>query len=44
MLLGVAGLRAGTKLHYDGQAVRVTNDSAANQFLTRQYREGWKLS
>ncbi len=44
MLLGVAALRAGTKLHYDGANMKVTNDAPANQFLTRQYREGWKLS
>jgi predicted dehydrogenase len=44
MLLGVASLRAGTKLHYDGEGMKVTNDSAANQFLTREYRSGWKLA
>jgi predicted dehydrogenase len=43
MLLGVAALRAGTKLHYDGANMKVTNNAAANQFLTREYREGWKL-
>jgi len=44
MLLGVAALRAGTKLHYDGEAMQVTNNTAANDFLTRQYRAGWKLA
>jgi hypothetical protein len=44
MLLGVAALRAGTKIHYDGETMRVTNQSAANEFLTRQYRQGWKLA
>ena len=43
MLLGVAALRAGTKLHYDGAAMRVTNNAAANDYLTREYRAGWKL-
>jgi hypothetical protein len=43
MLLGVVSLRAGTKLHYDGEAMRVTNNAAANDYLTRQYRAGWKL-
>ena len=43
MLLGVVSLRAGTKLHYDGETMRVTNNAAANDYLTRQYREGWKL-
>jgi hypothetical protein len=43
MLLGVVSLRAGTKLHYDGDSMRVTNNDAANEFLTRQYRRGYSL-
>jgi len=43
MLLGIAALRANTKLHYDGANMRVTNNVAANDFLTRQYRQGWSL-
>jgi len=43
MLLGVAALRAKTKLYYDGPNMKVTNDSAANQFLTRVYRQGYSL-
>jgi hypothetical protein len=43
MLLGVAALRAGTKLHYDAANMQVTNNAAANDFLTRQYRPGWEL-
>jgi predicted dehydrogenase len=43
MLLGVASLRAGTKLHYDGANMRVTNNNAANDFLTREYRQGYRL-
>ena len=44
MLLGIVALRAGTKIQYDGENMRVTNDAAANDFLTRQYRQGWSLS
>jgi predicted dehydrogenase len=44
MLLGIVSLRAGTKLHYDGEAMRVTNNAEANEFLTRQYRSGWALA
>ncbi len=44
MLLGIAALRANAKLHYDGSAMRVTNNSAANEFLTRQYRAGYSLA
>lgn len=41
MLLGVVALRAGKKIHYDGAAMRITNVPAANDFLRREYREGW---
>jgi predicted dehydrogenase len=44
MLLGVVALRAGTKIHYDGAAMRVTNSASANDLLRRQYRTGWSLS
>jgi predicted dehydrogenase len=44
MLLGVAAMRAGTRLQYDGGAMRVTNHSAANSFLSREYRKGFELS
>jgi predicted dehydrogenase len=43
MLLGVASLRANAKLYYDGENMRVTNNAAANEFLTRTYRAGYSL-
>jgi predicted dehydrogenase len=43
MLLGIASLRAGSRLHYDGANMRVTNNAAANEFLTREYRKGYSL-
>jgi predicted dehydrogenase len=43
MLLGIASLRAKSKLHYDGEAMRVTNNPAANEYLSRTYREGYSL-
>ena len=43
MLLGVAALRANAKLHYDGANMRFTNNDAANEFLTRVYRQGYSL-
>ena len=49
MLLGVAALRAAPgqngngKLHYDGANMRFTNHAAANEFLTRTYRQGYSL-
>ena len=44
MLLGIVSLRAGRKLAYDGAAMRVTNDAAANAFLSRVPRQGWTTS
>jgi predicted dehydrogenase len=38
MLLGVVALRAGKKIQYDAQNMRVTNVPAANEFLQRQPR------
>ena len=43
MLLGIVALRANAKLHYDGANMRVTNNVAANDLLTRQYRAGYSL-
>jgi predicted dehydrogenase len=43
MLLGLVAYRAGSRIEYDGVAGKVTNNAAANQFLSRQYRQGWTL-
>ncbi len=45
MLLGIVALRTGQgkKLLYDGENMRVTNLPDANQYLTREYREGWAV-
>jgi len=44
MLLGVVSLRARTKIYYDAANMRVTNNAAANDFLKRDYRQGWSLT
>src|SRR4051794_5611442 len=51
MLLGVVALRAGGKIYYDGANGHVTNMVKVgnktvdpNEFLTRNYREGFKLT
>jgi len=45
MLLGIVSLRAGNaKLTYDAANMRITNNVAANQYLTREYRQGFGLS
>jgi predicted dehydrogenase len=41
MLLGVVALRTGKKINYDGANMRVTNVAQANDFLRREYRQGW---
>jgi predicted dehydrogenase len=41
MLLGVVALRAGKKIMYDGANMRITNVAQANDFLKREYRQGW---
>ncbi|MGC1090101.1 MAG: Gfo/Idh/MocA family oxidoreductase [Candidatus Acidiferrum sp.] len=41
MLLGVVALRAGKKINYDGANMRVTNVAQANDYLRREYRQGW---
>jgi hypothetical protein len=45
MLLGVAALRAGQgrKVLYDADKMAFTNAPEANQYLTREYRQGWAI-
>ncbi len=45
MLLGVVAMRAGQgkRIYYDAQAGKITNVAEANQFLHREYRQGWSL-
>ena len=44
MLLGIASLRAGGKIHYDAANMKVTTPSSANAFLSREYPQGWNLT
>jgi hypothetical protein len=44
LMLGLAAHRAGKKLEYDSKTGQVTNDSAANDFLRKEYRAGWELN
>jgi len=45
MLLGVVAMKTGQgkRIHYDGEAGRITNVDDANQYLGREYRKGWTL-
>ncbi len=42
VLLGNVALRAGEKIEWDGE--KVTNIESANEFLHREYRDGWSLT
>ena len=41
--LGAVALRAGKRIEYDSELVRITNHEDANQFLSRDYRAGWEM-
>ena len=43
-LLGMIAIqRSGTRLEWDHAAMKFTNDSAANAFVTPAYRSGWQM-
>lgn len=42
--LGNVAHRAGGKIVWDAKAMRITNNDAANRFLSREPRAGWKLA
>jgi len=41
--LGNIALRAGHKLYWDAENMKITNSEEANGLLYRQYRDGWEL-
>jgi len=43
VLLGVVALRSGGKIEWDAPAMRVKNNSAADQYLRREYRKGFSI-
>ena len=43
--LGAISLRlGGRRLRFDSASMKITNSADANQFLTREYRQGWELT
>ncbi|MCA9058722.1 MAG: Gfo/Idh/MocA family oxidoreductase [Planctomycetaceae bacterium] len=45
VLLGNIAVRyRGTRLSWDAAAMRITNHEEANQWLRREYREGWEIA
>ncbi len=43
ILLGNVAIKAGTKLQWDGENFKITNNSEANKYLRREYRKGWEI-
>jgi hypothetical protein len=43
ILLGAVALRAGKRVDYDSQNMKITNIPEANKYLVREYRQGWEL-
>ena len=41
--LGAVALRAGKKILFDSENMKITNVLEANQYLFREYRKGWEL-
>ncbi|MSQ96330.1 MAG: Gfo/Idh/MocA family oxidoreductase [Gemmataceae bacterium] len=44
VLLGNVAMRTGGRLEWDSTNLRVTNNSAAAQYVHREYRRGWELT
>jgi hypothetical protein len=43
ILLGNVALTAGRRIKWDGDKMEITNMPEANQWITKEYREGWKF-
>ncbi len=43
VLLGNVAYRAGKTIEFDPETGRITNDTAANQYLSKEYRKGWDI-
>jgi predicted dehydrogenase len=44
VLLGNLAIRCGQRIEWDSERMKVTNVSAANHLLRREYQKGWELS
>jgi hypothetical protein len=43
-LLGMIAIRrSGTRLEWDAEQMKFTNDEEANQFITPTFRQGWSI-
>lgn len=43
ILLGNIAIRMGRRLEWDGASMKFTNVPEANAFVTKEYRQGWKV-
>ena len=43
VLLGVVALKLGGRIEWDAEAMRVKNNSDADQYLRRDYRKGFSI-
>ncbi|MFN3157707.1 MAG: Gfo/Idh/MocA family protein [Rubinisphaera brasiliensis] len=43
VLLGNVAYRTGKKLEWDAEALKATNSQEADQYVKKEYREGWEL-
>ncbi len=43
ILLGNVALRVGRRLEWDGASMRFTNVPAANKYVSKEYRSGWRV-
>lgn len=41
--LGAVALRAGKKVDFDAETLKITNDEQANKLLSREYRKDWEI-
>jgi predicted dehydrogenase len=41
--LAAVALRARSRIEFDSNSVRITNNESANKLLSREYREGWEI-
>jgi hypothetical protein len=43
VLLGVAALRTGTTLHWDGPSMKAANAPEVDQIIHGHFRKGWEI-
>ena len=44
LMLGLVAHRVGSEIKYDEKSMKITNNPAANAYLKKEYRKGWKLN